>query len=77
MSALGGEDAAKEAQEAVEKLKADLPDELDDALDTVGDAYGEVADKGLIDGAEALDTDEFKEADEKINAYLEEACGTN
>ena len=77
MSALGGEEAAKEALDAVEDLDTKLPSELDDALDTVAEAYSTVAEKGILDGAEALDTDEFKEADAEIQAYLDETCGTS
>jgi hypothetical protein len=75
MSALGGEEAAKEALSQLDELKTELPSDLEDDLDVIAEAYGEVADKGIIDGADALDSDEFNEADANIQAWLEETCG--
>ncbi len=75
LSVLGGEDAAKEALGEVDELKTKFPDELEDDLDVVADAYAKVAEDGFIEGGEAMETDEFKEADANIQAYLEEACG--
>jgi hypothetical protein len=77
MSALGGKDSAATAEAAVEKLKQELPHDLSDDLDVLADAYRAVAEKGIIDGAEAMDTPEFDAADQHISDYFEKTCATN
>lgn len=75
LSALGGEDAAKDAEKALEGMKANLPDELHDDLELVANAYATMAKEGLIEGGEAVDTPEFNEASERISDYFDKECG--
>lgn len=73
--ALGGEGGAKEAQKKAEELKQSLPSDLHDDLDVISEAIGKVADEGLLSGTDALDTEEYKKAEEAISKYFQEECG--
>jgi hypothetical protein len=72
---LGGEDGAKDAQRKAEELKAVLPDDLHDDIDVISKAIGQVAEEGLLSGTDALDTDEYRQAEEAISKYFQEECG--
>ena len=74
MSAMGGEEGAKAAQEAAAAMKGELPKELHDDLAVVAEAFGTVAKEGIMAGSEALDSPEFEKADKNITDYLDEAC---
>lgn len=74
LSALGSPEDAKKARDQAEELKSSLPADLHDDLDTVAEAYATVAEKGLIEGADALDTPEFNKANKNIEAYLDKTC---
>lgn len=73
--ALGGEGGAEAAQQKAEELKDVLPDDLHDDIDVISKAIGQVADEGLLNGSDAMDTPEFNEASDNINAYFEKECG--
>jgi hypothetical protein len=73
---LGGENGAKDAQRKAEELKAVLPDDLHDDIDVISKAIGQVAEEGLLSGTDALDTDEYRQAEEAISKYFQEECGS-
>jgi hypothetical protein len=73
-TALQGEDAAANAQETLEDLADDFPDALQDDLSVVADAFGAIAEQGVVDGASELTTSEFREANENILGYLRDDC---
>lgn len=73
---LGGEDGAKDAQRKAEELKKVLPDDLHDDIDVISKAIGQVAEEGLLSGTDALDTDEYRQAEEAISKYFQEECGS-
>src|SRR4051794_20125738 len=75
MSALGGDDSGKSAENALKEMKSSLPDDLKDDIEVLADAYKKVAKDGFIKGGEAMDTPEFQKADDPISAYFEETCG--
>ena len=75
MSALGGDDSGKSAEDALKDMKKSLPEDLHDDIEVLGEAYKKVAKDGFIKGGEAMDTPEFQQADEAISAYFEETCG--
>lgn len=75
LAALGSPDDARQARADAEELKANLPDSLHDDVDVVAAAFGEVAEKGIVDGAAALDTPEFLQANQAIEAHLTRNCG--
>ena len=74
-AALGGKDAEATAQTAVDNLRKKLPSALSDDLDTVANAIKTLATDGMIKGGQAMDTPEYKKADENITAFFKKACG--
>lgn len=72
--ALGGGEGADNAKEKAEELKEVLPEDLHDDIDVIAAAIGQVAEEGLFNGSEALDTPEYQTADEAITSYLNEQC---
>lgn len=75
LEALGGADGAKDAQAKAKEMKSQLPDDLHDDIDVVADAIGEVADKGIVNGSDALSTSEYEDANTAITDYLTKECG--
>jgi predicted small lipoprotein YifL len=73
-TAFQGQDAAKSAQDTLEGIKDDLPEDLQDDLQVVADAFGALADDGIVQGAQELTTSEFRDANENILGYLREDC---
>jgi len=72
--ALGGGDGAKGAEAKAEQMKEQLPESLHDDIDVIADAIGTVAEEGIINGSDALDTDEYNEANDAISKYFEQEC---
>ncbi len=75
LEALGGEDGARDAQKTAEALKDELPSDLHDDIDVIADAIGQIAEEGLLNGSDAFETPEYKEADAAVTKYLQEECG--
>jgi hypothetical protein len=73
-TAIQGEDAAANARDTLEGLADELPEDLQDDLTVVADAFGTIADEGVVQGASALTTSEFREANENILGYLRDDC---
>jgi hypothetical protein len=73
-TALQGEDAAANARKTLEGLADELPEDLQDDLAVVADAFGQIADEGVVRGASALTTSAFREANENILGYLRDDC---
>jgi hypothetical protein len=73
-TAIQGEDAATNAQETLEGLADELPDDLQDDLAVVADAFGAIAEQGVVEGGRELATSEFREANENILGYLRDDC---
>ena len=73
-TAIQGEDAAANAKETLEGLADELPADLQDDLTVVADAFGTIAEEGVVQGASALTTSEFREANENILGYLQDDC---
>lgn len=73
---LGGGSGAEDAQKKAEELKKVLPEDLHDDIDVISKAIGEVAEEGLMSGTDALETEEYKAAEQAISKYFEEECGS-
>jgi hypothetical protein len=73
-TAIQGEDAAAKARDTLEGLADELPEDLQDDLTVVADAFGTIAEEGVVQGAAALTTSEFREANENILGYLRDDC---
>ena len=73
-TAVKGEDAAAAAEKTLNGLKSKLPSDLQDDLAVVADAFGAIADKGVVDGSAALRSSAFVEASENIVGYLRDDC---
>jgi hypothetical protein len=69
-----GKDAAASAQKALDDLATKLPADLQGDLAVVADAFGQIAAKGVVDGASALTSSEFVTANEHILGYLRDDC---
>ena len=68
------QDAPAAAQETLDGLSSDLPQDLQDDLAVVGEAFGAIAEDGVVRGASALTTSAFIEANENILGYLRNDC---
>ena len=73
-TAAKGKDAAASAEKTLDDLATKLPADLQDDLAVVADAFGQIASKGVVDGASALTTSEFVKANEHILGYLRDDC---
>jgi hypothetical protein len=73
-TALRGKNAAKHAQETLDGIKDDFPAALQSDLKVVADAFGSIAANGIVDGAKALTTHEFLEANKHLLGYLRHDC---
>lgn len=73
---LAGGDGAKDAQKQAEQLKSVLPEDLHDEIEVIAAAIAEVAEEGLMGGSDALESEEYKKAEQAINKYFEEECGS-
>ena len=58
----------------MEGLADELPDDLQDDLAVVADAFGAIAEQGVVEGGRELATSEFREANENILGYLRDDC---
>ena len=73
-TAVKGEDAAASAEKTLDDLATKLPAALQADLAVVADAFGQIAAKGVVDGASALTSSEFVKANEHILGYLRDDC---
>ena len=73
-TAVKGKDAAASAEKTLADLAPKLPADLQDDLAVVGDAFGQIAAKGVVDGASALTASDFVTANEHILGYLRDDC---
>jgi hypothetical protein len=73
-TAIQGEDAAANARETLQGLADELPEDLQDDLAVVADAFGAIAEQGVVEGGSELATSEFREANENILGYLRDDC---
>ncbi len=67
-------DTAKDAQLQAEELKKVLPENLHDDIDVISKAIGEVAEKGVANGSEAMGTPEYESAVRAIGDYFAKEC---
>jgi hypothetical protein len=74
VSALKGKDAAASARDTLNGLKSKLPSDLQGDLTVVGDAFGNIAENGVVSGSAALTSSEFVEANKNILSYLRDDC---
>jgi hypothetical protein len=77
LSALGlaTEEDRKQLEQTVEDIKGKVPEDIKDDLQVVADGIAEA--DGLTGISEFFETDEYKQADENIQRYLEETCGAS
>jgi hypothetical protein len=73
-SVIGGPDAAAEAQPVIDELRPRLPEDLQDDLDVVADAFTRIVEDGVLEGIGALADSDFQEANGNITDYLQENC---
>lgn len=77
LSALGlaTEEDRKQLEQTVEDIKGKVPEDIQDDLQVIADGIAEA--DGLAGISEFFETDEYKQADENIQRYLEETCGAS
>jgi hypothetical protein len=73
-TAVKGKGAAASAEKTLADLAAKLPSDLQGDLAVVADAFGQIAAKGVVDGASALTSSKFAKANEHILGYLRDDC---
>jgi hypothetical protein len=73
-TALKGRDAAASAEQTLAGIANELPADLQGDLAVVADAFGQIASKGVIDGASALTSSAFVTANRHILGYLRDDC---
>jgi hypothetical protein len=73
-TALKGKDAAAAAEKTLKGLEGKLPADLRDDLEVVANAFGAVAEKGVVLGARELTSSAFVEANKNILGYLRTDC---
>jgi hypothetical protein len=73
-TAVKGKGAAASAEKTLADVAAKLPADLQGDLAVVGDAFGQIAAKGVVDGASALTSSKFVKANEHILGYLRHDC---
>jgi hypothetical protein len=73
-TAAKGKDAAASAEKTLADVAAKLPADLQADLAVVGDAFGQIAAKGVVDGASALTSSRFVKANQHILDYLRHDC---
>jgi hypothetical protein len=78
--AMGGEELSDsemdELRDSIDELEKGLPKDVQDDFAVVAEAYDTLFDKGFMskDAQAALDSDEFTEASENVQAYIDELC---
>jgi len=68
---------SKSAEEALAQIQAKLPESLADDLAVVQNALRVGRDNGLTEGAQAMDTQEFRDAAGAIGSYFANQCGSS
>jgi len=74
MAVLGGDEAMQQAMDDLDAIKGEVPEDIQDDLDVIASGLADT--NGIIEAGEFMDSDEYKEADKNITAYLEETCGS-
>jgi hypothetical protein len=74
VTALKGKDAAASAEKTLKDLEGKLPADLRDDLEVVANAFGAIAEKGVVLGAKELTSGDFLEANKNILGYLRTDC---
>ncbi len=72
---LGGTDPGVSEQQVAQTFKSQLPADLHNDVDIVAAAVGQIAVKGVLDGAGALNTPQYQAANGAVTSYLATACG--
>ncbi len=72
--AMGGPDAAKKVQTALDTVKPKIPSNLRHDFDIVAAGFKTLAEKGVMEGSSVLTSPEFTDSTRKIGAYLQQAC---
>ena len=73
LGAIGNDASRAKASDAADKLAKDLPDNLQADVKVVRDAYAKLSD-GISAMGKAMDTPEFKKANDEIGNYIKSAC---
>ena len=74
VTAVKGKDAAASARDTLNGLKSKLPSDLQGDLTVVADAFGNIAENGVVAGSSALTSSAFVEANKNILGYLQDDC---
>jgi len=62
-------------EDSVNAFKDRLPSDLHDEIDTIAVAFATIDEQGILSAGDALDTDEFNDANDALSQYLEVECG--
>jgi hypothetical protein len=68
------DDQKAELEEQLDDIRGKVPADIQDDMDTIQQGMSDA--DGIVELGEFLDSDEFEAADENIQEYFEETCGT-
>jgi hypothetical protein len=77
---MGGEELSDadmaELRDSIDEIREGLPKDVQDDFEVVAEAYNTLFDKGFMseDAQDALESDEFTEASENVQAYIDDLC---
>lgn len=74
LGVLSGADGARKSQQQAQALKAKLPADLADDLDTMAATFEKVADAGTAATTDLLDDPAYRRANDAVAAYFDEQC---
>ncbi len=77
LGVLDGTDGARRSQQQAEALKAKLPADLADDLDTLAATYQKVANAGTAATPDLLDDPAYMRANAAVAAYFNSSCGSS
>lgn len=71
-----GQSIPQESQDRIDEIKASLPDDVRDAVETVVSAYEKVGEAGgdFMEAADAVSSPEFEAATNRLSEYLAANC---
>jgi hypothetical protein len=61
-------------EDSVKAFKDRLPSDLHDEIDTIAAAFGTIDEEGILSAGDALDTDQFNDANDAVTEYLQVEC---
>ena len=75
--AMSGMEIPPEAQQQIDDVKANLPDDVEKDFEIIVDGYKKFGEGDIAAASEAMSSPEFTKASDNMTKYIEEACSGN